>query len=423
MNKVVKIKMKHGKVIAQSKNTLILDCELRSALACVRSLGKHKKSLVLASTLRYAPTFYSKYARTYPKVIYPDPVNNVNKYTDAIRTICDRYNVGLIIPMGEPTLLPILHNRDSTFSDIQIPVPATETFKELLNKDKVLRLAEICDINVPTIWTVNEYDKIESREFPLILKPYYSVTINNNGLKRYGVKWIKSKDELLKVVDGNSDIEKTHFLQQYIEGHGGALYFLFWNGQYVSHLEQITLAQQVGPGSVVRALASNSIYPQEVPKFKRMLENINWHGVIMLEIRRNIKNGKSYLIEANPRFWGPLQLAVDAGIDFPWLLYSLCMGNTTPNNTFIEANTCGYTWLTGALMSTILQKSRIKNDPIKPSKHNLDAKKFRDVRFKDLYFRRDDPVPALFNLYDTIVRPVNKKLMEKIRFITIRTEI
>lgn len=31
-------------------------------------------------------------------------------------------------------------------------------------------------------------------------------------------------------------------------------------------------------------------------------------------------------MEVNGRFWGSLQLAVDAGVDFPWLLYRLAVG-------------------------------------------------------------------------------------------------
>jgi hypothetical protein len=37
-------------------------------------------------------------------------------------------------------------------------------------------------------------------------------------------------------------------------------------------------------------------------------------------------DGTPYLMEINTRFWGSLQLAIDAGVDFPWLLYQLASG-------------------------------------------------------------------------------------------------
>jgi len=39
-------------------------------------------------------------------------------------------------------------------------------------------------------------------------------------------------------------------------------------------------------------------------------------------------DGTPYLMEINTRFWGSLQLAIDAGVDFPWLLYQLASGIT-----------------------------------------------------------------------------------------------
>ena len=38
-------------------------------------------------------------------------------------------------------------------------------------------------------------------------------------------------------------------------------------------------------------------------------------------------DGTPYLIEINGRFWGSLQLSIEAGIDFPFLLYKLALGN------------------------------------------------------------------------------------------------
>jgi predicted ATP-grasp superfamily ATP-dependent carboligase len=34
-------------------------------------------------------------------------------------------------------------------------------------------------------------------------------------------------------------------------------------------------------------------------------------------------DGAPFLLEVNARPWGSMQLAIDAGVDFPWLLYQL----------------------------------------------------------------------------------------------------
>jgi hypothetical protein len=37
-------------------------------------------------------------------------------------------------------------------------------------------------------------------------------------------------------------------------------------------------------------------------------------------------DGTPYLMEVNCRFWGSLQLAIDCGVDFPWLWYQITHG-------------------------------------------------------------------------------------------------
>src|SRR5690606_23728063 len=55
----------------------------------------------------------------------------------------------------------------------------------------------------------------------------------------------------------------------------------------------------------------------------------DWKGVAMIEYKVDEKTRKPYLMEINGRFWGSLQLAIDAGIDFPALLLRASLGDVT----------------------------------------------------------------------------------------------
>ena len=46
----------------------------------------------------------------------------------------------------------------------------------------------------------------------------------------------------------------------------------------------------------------------------------------MIEYKLDGATGVPYLMEINGRFWGSLQLAIDAGVDFPALLVALALG-------------------------------------------------------------------------------------------------
>jgi biotin carboxylase len=64
-------------------------------------------------------------------------------------------------------------------------------------------------------------------------------------------------------------------------------------------------------------------------------------------------SGRPYLLEVNPRFWGSLQLAIDAGVDFPWLLYKLAAGAPIdPPDGYQTAIRCR--WILGDLDSLYL---------------------------------------------------------------------
>jgi predicted ATP-grasp superfamily ATP-dependent carboligase len=66
--------------------------------------------------------------------------------------------------------------------------------------------------------------------------------------------------------------------------------------------------------------------PQLVDRGLRLLRDLGWQGVAMLEFKTDSRTGRPYLMEINGRLWGSLQLAVDAGVDFPALLVSCALG-------------------------------------------------------------------------------------------------
>ncbi len=51
----------------------------------------------------------------------------------------------------------------------------------------------------------------------------------------------------------------------------------------------------------------------------RLLDALDLRGVAMVECKREVGTGRPVVMEANGRFWGSLQLAIDAGVDFPEL--------------------------------------------------------------------------------------------------------
>jgi predicted ATP-grasp superfamily ATP-dependent carboligase len=63
-----------------------------------------------------------------------------------------------------------------------------------------------------------------------------------------------------------------------------------------------------------------------VAQSRALLDQFDWKGVAMVEYKVQESTGTPYLMEINGRFWGSLQLAIDAGVDFPNLLVDSALG-------------------------------------------------------------------------------------------------
>jgi predicted ATP-grasp superfamily ATP-dependent carboligase len=66
--------------------------------------------------------------------------------------------------------------------------------------------------------------------------------------------------------------------------------------------------------------------PELIEHAERLMQALDWTGVAMVEFKTDARDGVARLLEINPRFWGSLELAAVAGMNFPLMLYRLTRG-------------------------------------------------------------------------------------------------
>lgn len=127
----------------------------------------------------------------------------------------------------------------------------------------------------------------------------------------------------------------------------------------------------------------------------------------MVEYKHDLRTGTYYLMEINGRLWGSVQLAIDAGVDFPALLIATAGGAPVAPVTQYRAVTSR--WLLGDVDHLI---ARFRHDA-----RQLDLPSDAPGRLRCLVdfltafrpgvknevFRWSDPVPALRELQTWIV--------------------
>lgn len=112
---------------------------------------------------------------------------------------------------------------------------------------------------------------------------------------------------------------EAYYIQEYVGGKSYYLLFYIFKNKTYTMYSQENLIQQSGGESMILC-KSDMIHRLDFAKqYAQMLVDISFSGLIMIEIKHY--NNQFYMIEANPRLWGPSQLILDAGMNI-WDAFS-----------------------------------------------------------------------------------------------------
>jgi predicted ATP-grasp superfamily ATP-dependent carboligase len=305
-----------------SEKILILDANQRSALAATRSLGKAGLFVVCADEPKKTLAGASKYARR--NLTYPSPYTERYKFIDHLASIINSLDIRYLLPMTDITAEVTLKNK-ARFRDVIILLPDYDSYMSISDKYQLMNMALAKEIPIPRTQFINTIDELlnntESIKYPVVIKPSRSIiTIDGEKLKTT-VKYANTKDELVDVVNQYPWLKENQLLvQEYIAGHGEGLFVLCKEGKIQYYFSHKRLREKPPSGGVSVLSESIDTRDERLEIAKNILGPIKWNGVAMVEFKVT-KDNKPYLMEVNGRFWGSLQLAIDAGVDFPFLLY------------------------------------------------------------------------------------------------------
>ncbi len=213
------------------------------------------------------------------------------------------YNEILILPSTE-YLNRILVKHQIILKKNFINVGLCKSHIYQLISDK-LSFGELCSSN--SIAVPQNIDE-ESVTFPIVIKPKKYFSKDN---KIYKPALIYSEEDFQKFFKHKSRAD--FYLQEFIGGKSFyLLYYFFKDGTYSFYGQQNHIQENNG-GSII--LAKSILFNDEelVSKFSTLFKKIKFNGLVMVEVK--YFKGNYYMIEANPRLWGPSQLINDSKMD------------------------------------------------------------------------------------------------------------
>lgn len=302
-----------------SFNILVLDAAQRSALAVVRSLGQQPNlCITTAEASPAALAGKSRYSREY--LTCPSAEHQPQAFIDWISRLQAERRFDLMLPVTEITSQLILMNQDR----LQLPTAFADysLVMQLADKHRLMQLADSLQVPTPK-WifypSLNALNQQEIR-YPCVIKPALSRLYLDDHWQATTVGIIRDAESLQPYLQKNSYLQTTGFmLQEFIPGYGAGVFCLYNRGQPVTFFAHKRLREKPPQGGVSVLSESQAVDPQLQSLAEKLLSAANWHGVAMVEFRIS-PEGKPYLMEINTRFWGSLQLSIDSGLDFPWLL-------------------------------------------------------------------------------------------------------
>jgi predicted ATP-grasp superfamily ATP-dependent carboligase len=165
----------------------------------------------------------------------------------------------------------------------------------------------------------------------VVLKPARSVVAAPGALLKLRVLHAAGPAELREAARRLPPEAYPVLVQQRIVGPGTGVFLLRWDGLPRARFAHRRLREKPPSGGVSVLSESVSLdgEPDLPERSLALLAAFDWQGVAMVEYKRDARTGVPYLMEINGRFWGSLQLAVDAGVDFPALLLD-CVAGRAP---------------------------------------------------------------------------------------------
>ena len=327
----------------------VLDGNQRTALAVVRSLGRRGIRVMVGESTKQSLAGASRYC--WKQVIYPSPTDDPERFSAEVSRITRENDIAVVLPMTDVTATIVLRHR-SLLHDDALPFPSWESFDRLTNKCALAGHAASLGVSIPATICIGSREELslalDRIDFPAVVKSAHSKIWFQGAWVGTGVRYVRSRDELVAAVEETPWLGQAPVLiQQCIEGEGQGVFALYDHGRPLAWFAHRRVREKPPSGGVSVLSESIPLLQQLRESTDKLLSSVGWHGVAMAEFKVS-QDGRPYLIEVNGRFWGSLQLAVDSGVDFPYLLYRLATGQQVePVTEFEIGRKCR--WLFGDL--------------------------------------------------------------------------
>lgn len=307
----------------------------RKTIAAVRALDKEGLHVTVGADRRWTPARWSRSCRD--TIMYSDPAADIQRFADQLLDHVARLEFDVLLPLCDYTTAGLARNQDRFKKHAAIAVPEEAARARAQDKLEVSAIAKRLGMLAPDTWAVDSKDcaagLIGRLSYPCVVK-------FRKGAGGAGLRFPCTPDELLTCFDELGSLNDAVFdntrllVQEYIPGETHDVCALFCRGEPRAVLSQKRLRMYPREGGI-------GVYTEttDAPELKALaitlLRELRWHGPAQVEFRVDSRDGRPRIIEVNTRFWGTLDLAIQAGVNFPLLTCTMAAeGDVRPVSSY-----------------------------------------------------------------------------------------
>jgi len=234
----------------------------------------------------------------------------------------------VLVPTGDVALEAVARGRDALLRTYRLCVPPWDIVRTLLRKDETYRLARATGVDLPVSYGALTSDLARNPAllYPVIVKPNDSRRFH----RHFATKVLLATDgrhlaelaakvraaglcaEVLELIPGPDSLSFNY--TAYLDAQGEPL------AEFAIHKLRKS-PPFFGIARVVEPLVDPGVVAELRRRSLALLRAARWHGPVSAEFKRDPRDGRLLLMEVNGRCSFVQQLALAAGIDYPWLLY------------------------------------------------------------------------------------------------------
>ncbi|WP_231956080.1 carboxylate--amine ligase [Aneurinibacillus soli] len=225
----------------------------------------------------------------------------------------------LLIPSDDIVMQIVIEHREKIEALTTCLLPPNKSYEQAADKYTTTLLAMKAGIPCPQTLCPKDMEEVkclaEKLSYPVVIKPRKS-----SGSR--GIRIVKHREELVSLYQQIAMQYTRPMIQEFIPlGERYDVCLLYnRNGELRGSFVQKEVRHfpvDIGPSTVQKSVWM----PELVEQAKTLMQNLPWCGVVEIEFMQDPRDGIPKLMEINPRYWNSLEMAIQSGVDFPYMMY------------------------------------------------------------------------------------------------------